>query len=77
MMMERTKLMKAAVIDAFGYATNLHVREVGEPEISAGQILVKVHASNVNPIDWKMREGRMVTRYGSEFPMILGRDCSG
>ena len=69
--------MKAVVIDAFGDATTLQVREVSEPEISAGQILVKVHTSNVNPIDWKMREGRMVTRYGSEFPMILGRDCSG
>ncbi|MBT5796725.1 MAG: NADP-dependent oxidoreductase, partial [Porticoccaceae bacterium] len=69
--------MKAAVIDIFGDATNLQVREVSEPEISTGQILVKVHASNVNPIDWKMREGRMVARYGSEFPMILGWDCSG
>ena len=32
--------MKAAVIDAFGDATTLQVREVSEPEISAGQILV-------------------------------------
>ena len=69
--------MKAVVIDAFGDVTTLQVREVSEPKISAGQILLKVHASNVNPIDWKMREGRMVARYGSEFPMVLGWDCSG
>ena len=69
--------MKAAVIDQFGSAEVLQVRDMPDPLPHAGQILVDVHATNINPIDWKMREGQMAMRYGEEFPMILGWDCSG
>ena len=69
--------MKAAVIDAFGPSSALEVREIQKPAIKAGQILIKVHAAGVNPIDWKIREGWMKERFGEEFPMILGFDASG
>jgi len=69
--------MKAAVIDVFGPASHLEVREVPKPEISPEQILVEVYAASVNPIDWKIREGMMAARYGEEFPMVLGLDASG
>jgi len=69
--------MKAAVLDEFGSEDVLQVRDIPKPAIGPGQILVKVHATNVNPIDWKMREGQMTARYGSDFPMVLGWDCSG
>ncbi len=69
--------MKAAVIDKFGSESNLQIRDVPKPAIGPGQILVEVYATCVNPIDWKMREGQMAARYGSDFPMILGLDCSG
>jgi len=69
--------MKAAVLDNFGDAKELKIRDIDKPEPAAGQLLVKVQATNVNPIDWKIREGWMAMRYGEEFPMILGWDCSG
>jgi NADPH:quinone reductase-like Zn-dependent oxidoreductase len=69
--------MKAAVIDSFGPAAHLEVRDIPQPEIAADQILVEVHAASVNPIDWKIREGMMAARYGDEFPMVLGLDASG
>jgi NADPH:quinone reductase-like Zn-dependent oxidoreductase len=69
--------MKAAVLDQFGSVDVMQVRDIPVPTIGEGQILVEVHATNINPIDWKMREGQMAARYGSEFPMILGWDCSG
>lgn len=69
--------MKAAVIDAFGPESVLEVREVPMPEISDDELLVEVHASSVNPIDWKIGDGMMGDRYGDEFPMILGLDASG
>jgi 2-desacetyl-2-hydroxyethyl bacteriochlorophyllide A dehydrogenase len=69
--------MKAAVIDAFGPESLLEVREVPKPEISDDEMLVEVHASSVNPIDWKIGDGMMGDRYGDEFPMILGLDASG
>lgn len=69
--------MKAAVLDEFGSVDVMQLRDVPKPAIGPGQLLVEVYATNVNPIDWKMREGQMAARYGSDFPMILGWDCSG
>jgi NADPH:quinone reductase-like Zn-dependent oxidoreductase len=69
--------MRAAVIDAFGPSSALQVREVPEPEVGAGQVLIEVHAASVNPIDWKIGDGMLGDRYGNEFPMVLGFDASG
>ena len=69
--------MKAAVLDQFGSVDVMQVREIPRPDIGPGQILAEVYATNINPIDWKMREGQMAARYGADFPMILGWDCSG
>jgi len=69
--------MKAAVLDEFGSVDVMQVRDMPVPTIGADQLLVEVYATNINPIDWKMREGTMAMRYGDDFPMILGWDCSG
>ena len=69
--------MKAAVIDSFGPESVLEVREMPRPEATDDELLVEVHASSVNPIDWKIGDGMMGDRYGDEFPMILGLDASG
>src|SRR6185436_17933040 len=42
-----------------------------------GQVLVKVRAASVNPIDWKMRRGLMAKVFPIDFPRVLGRDCAG
>jgi NADPH:quinone reductase-like Zn-dependent oxidoreductase len=69
--------MKAAVLDQFGSVDVMQVRDIPKPTIGPDQILVEVYATNINPIEWKMREGQMVARYGDDFPMILGFDCAG
>jgi len=69
--------MRAIVQDQFGGPEVLELRDVALPHPGEGQMLVRVLATNVNPIDWKMREGQMAARYGDEFPMLLGWDCSG
>ena len=69
--------MKAAVIDAFGPASLLQVRDIPKPSIEQDQILLEVHAASVNPIDWKIGAGLMGDRYGDDFPMVLGLDASG
>jgi NADPH:quinone reductase-like Zn-dependent oxidoreductase len=69
--------MKAAVLDEFGSVSVMQVRDIPKPAIGPAQVLVEVYATCINPIDWKMREGQMAARYGDEFPMILGWDCSG
>ena len=69
--------MKAAIIDRYGSTDVLQIEEVEKPQIESDQMLVKVHASSVNPIDWKIRKGLLKNRSGSDFPMLLGYDVSG
>jgi NADPH:quinone reductase-like Zn-dependent oxidoreductase len=47
------------------------------PVALSGQALVKVKAASVNPIDWKMRSGKLAAMFPLDFPRTLGRDCAG
>ena len=69
--------MKAAIINAYGPPSVLEVTEIERPVPGSGQVLIEVHASSVNPIDWKIRDGSMKFRFGSNFPMVLGFDIAG
>jgi NADPH:quinone reductase-like Zn-dependent oxidoreductase len=69
--------MKAAVIHQYGSAEVLQLEEIEQPKIKPDQLLVKVHASSVNPVDWKIRKGMLRFFTGSRFPKILGFDVSG
>lgn len=69
--------MKAAVIDRYGAAYSFKTREMPEPDIKSGEILVRVKASSVNPVDWKIRKGKLKMVTGTDFPKILGADFSG
>jgi NADPH:quinone reductase-like Zn-dependent oxidoreductase len=70
--------MKAVRINEFGGADVLKIQEVERPVPAADEILIKVYASGVNPVDWIVREG------GNDFlkpllklPMTLGWDAAG
>lgn len=69
--------MKAAVIYRYGAPNVFQIAEVKQPTIKSDQMLVKVFASSVNPIEWKMREGLLKILTGSNFPITLGFDVSG
>ncbi|MBD2627970.1 NAD(P)-dependent alcohol dehydrogenase [Trichormus variabilis] len=69
--------MKAVVIRRYGSAEVLQYEEVEQPKIKPEQLLVKVYASSVNPIDWKIRKGMLSLLTGNNFPMILGFDVAG
>lgn len=70
--------MKAMILKQFGGIENFAVEEVPEPEIGKDEILVKVKAIGVNPIDIKSRKGGGMAVYlKQEHPMILGWDISG
>ena len=47
------------------------------PELGEHQVLVKVKATSVNPIDWKLREGYLAQMMPWDFPIILGWDVAG
>ncbi|MFI5139376.1 MAG: NADP-dependent oxidoreductase [Sphingobacteriales bacterium] len=69
--------MKAVLIYKYGGPEELKYEEnVAEPAINPDDVLVKVFATSINPVDWKVREGHAkgLTRV---FPVILGWDVSG
>ena len=72
--------MKAVRMRAFGGTDVLHFDEVERPEPSTGEVLVRVHAAGVNPVDWGARSYPMPSTTGAagvRLPYILGWDLAG
>ncbi|MFL2078700.1 NADP-dependent oxidoreductase [Marinilactibacillus psychrotolerans] len=69
--------MKAIVIEEYGSADQLVERDVPTPEIKESQVLVELHATSINPVDWKVREGYLKDNLPFQFPVILGWDAAG
>jgi NADPH:quinone reductase-like Zn-dependent oxidoreductase len=69
--------MKAAVINRFGGNDVVKIQDMLRPTPGPEEVLIKVHAASINPVDWKIRSGMLKMITGSKFPMILGRECAG
>lgn len=70
--------MKAIQIDGYGDNSVIALsNNAAKPEVSAGKVLVEVHAAGVNPVDWKIREGYLKEMMPLAFPATLGSDFSG
>ena len=69
--------MKAIVIDDYGGVDQLHLRELPNPLPHADEILVRVRAAGVNPVDWKIRQGQLRFIVRPNFPFIPGGDIAG
>lgn len=72
---------RAAVLADFGEADRFSICEIPTPALRSDEMLVRVKATSVNPIEWKMRRGlalpKPVWRLLLGRPMILGIDFSG
>jgi NADPH:quinone reductase-like Zn-dependent oxidoreductase len=69
--------MKAVRFHSYGTPDVLVYEDAPKPEPAAGEVLVKVHATSVNPIDWKVRAGHLKSFRDYPLPFILGWDVSG
>ena len=69
--------MKAIVYKQFGSTDVLQLVEEPKPTVKADQVLIKVKAFSINPMDWKIRKGEMKLMSGSKFPKKTGTDFSG
>jgi len=69
--------LKAVRIHRYGGAEVLSYEELPKPEPGPGELLVRVHAAGVNPIDWKIREGHYKLVMRLPLPIVLGWDVSG
>ncbi|MFN0012734.1 MAG: NADP-dependent oxidoreductase [Phycisphaerales bacterium] len=68
--------MRAARISAYGGPELLKVEEVPRPTVGLSDVLVRVHAAGVNPVDWKIQQG-MLAGFAPKPPATLGQDVSG
>jgi 2-desacetyl-2-hydroxyethyl bacteriochlorophyllide A dehydrogenase len=69
--------MKALMINQFGGTEQFQLQETGLPMPGRGEVLVRVHAAGINPVDYKIRSGSMRFIAGKKFPRILGQDVAG
>ncbi|MDH6123127.1 NADP-dependent oxidoreductase [Kitasatospora sp. GP82] len=70
-------MMRAVVQDAFGGPEVLTVQQVSRPVPLPTEVLVRVHAAGINPVDWKTRGGTGMAGLLGEPPFTLGWDVSG
>lgn len=69
--------MKAVRIYAYGGQDQLKFEDAPMPQIGDKDVLVRVVASSINPVDWKVREGYLKEMLPLNFPVVLGWDVSG
>ncbi|KLA30549.1 NADP-dependent oxidoreductase [Bacillus cereus] len=68
--------MKAMIIDKYGKVP-MRMAEVPTPGINEYEVLAEIHAASINPIDFKIRDGKVKMLLKYEMPLILGNDFSG
>lgn len=69
--------MKAVRIHQFGGTEVLRYEDIPRPTAGPDEVLIRVHAAGVNPVDWKIREGRLQGRIAHRLPLTLGWDVAG
>jgi NADPH:quinone reductase-like Zn-dependent oxidoreductase len=75
---ERTMPTSQAVrFHSYGGPEVLVLEEMSRPQAGAGEVLIRVHAAGVNPLDWKVRAGHLKDWLPHRLPLIPGWDVSG
>ena len=69
--------MKAIQMHGYGGVEQLRYEEVPTPIPGPNEVLVKLAATSINPIDWKIRRGDRKATMPPQFPVLLGRDVAG
>ncbi|HET8841940.1 MAG TPA: NADP-dependent oxidoreductase, partial [Ktedonobacteraceae bacterium] len=72
-----TPTMKAIRVRSYGGPEHLKLEEIFRPEPQAGEVLMRVYAAGVNPIDWKIRQGFMKDFQPMTFPYTPGIEAAG
>lgn len=69
--------MRAVICDGFGGAEVMRLGDIDTPSPGPGEVLIRVQAAGVNPVDWKIREGGLARLFPCKFPLIPGWDAAG
>ncbi|MFD3686769.1 NADP-dependent oxidoreductase [Nocardiopsis sp. NPDC058631] len=69
--------MKAMALRQYGSADDLALMELPDPKVAPGEVLIRVKAASVNPVDWKVAAGALDPVMEAGFPLIPGWDVAG
>lgn len=69
--------MKAFIIDRYGKKEAGRITEMPEPEVGDDDVLIKIHAASINPLDAKIKSGEFKLILPYRLPLILGNDLAG
>ncbi len=72
-----TRTINAIQVHDYGDTDQLELEQIPQPEPQEGEVLVRVYAAGVNPIDWKLRSGLMKAFWPSTFPYVPGTELAG
>jgi NADPH:quinone reductase-like Zn-dependent oxidoreductase len=76
-MMLATQTMRAVRIYDYGGPEQLKLERIERPQPQAGEVLLRIHAAGVNPIDWKIRQGFLKDFMPVTFPYTPGIEVAG
>ncbi|TYS85064.1 NADP-dependent oxidoreductase [Rossellomorea aquimaris] len=69
--------MKAMTIKQYGKTIPLELTDLPIPDMGEHDVLVEIHAASINPIDFKIRDGKVKMLLSYKMPLVLGNDFSG
>ena len=69
--------MKAARIHAYGASSEIRIEDAPLPTLAPDDVLIRVVATSVNPVDWKIRKGYLKAMIPYAMPLTMGWDVSG
>src|SRR6266700_515648 len=76
-MMLATPTMRAIGVSGYGGPEQLKLERIERPQPQAGEVLLRVHAAGVNPLDWKIRQGLLKDVLPMTFPSTPGIEVAG
>ncbi|MFD7296307.1 NADP-dependent oxidoreductase [Streptomyces sp. NPDC059897] len=69
--------MKAITLNAYGGPETLRLTDLADPKVAPGEVLIRVRAAGVNPVDWKLAAGGLDPIMETHFPLVPGWDVAG
>lgn len=69
--------MRAIIQEQYGGPEVLTLAERPDPKVAPGEVLIRVKAAGVNPVDWKLGAGYLDAMMETQFPITPGWDVSG
>ncbi|MFE9835506.1 NADP-dependent oxidoreductase [Streptomyces sp. NPDC005551] len=69
--------MKAFTVEKYGDQAGMRAADVPDPQVGSEDVLVKVHAAGINPLDIRIRNGDFKAFMPYRLPLVLGNDLAG